>query len=207
MGFKEIVSIALGSGIFKALTPKENDVLLDMNELWKHSIGVGLSSKQIDMKTKKSMEESMMLVGLLHDVGKILFLLYFQADYAEVLVKHQTEHIPLHVIEHDMLEITHAEMAYLLMKQWNFPDNISIPIRYHHSIAECPFEYLSRTMTVHLADYICHQAKIGHSANMIPEKKDEIISALGLSQDQLNELINSMDSSRQEVDGFLEAMS
>ncbi len=207
IGFKEIISIALGSGIFKALTPKSKDVLLDMNELWKHSIGVGFASRQIEMTTKKSMEESTMLVGLLHDIGKILFLIYFPGDYSEVLVKHHEDGIPLYEIEQNLLEIDHSEIAYMLMKQWNFPDNISIPIRYHHRITDCPFEHLNRTMIINAADYLCQSAGIGHSANINPERKDEVISALGLSAGQIEELTETMKACRDQVDSFLEALS
>lgn len=207
IGFKEIISIALGSGIFKALTPKSKDVLLDMNELWKHSIGVGFASKQIEMTTKKSMEESTMLMGLLHDIGKILFLIYFPGDYSEVLVKHHTEGAHLYEVEQDLLGIDHPEIAYMLMKQWNFPDNISIPIRYHHNLTDCPFEFLNRAMVVNAADYLCQTAGIGHSANIHPERKDEVLSALGLSSRLMEELTQTMTASSDEVDSFLEALS
>jgi HD-like signal output (HDOD) protein len=207
IGFREIISIALGSGIFKMLTPRDKDDLIDVNDLWKHSIGVGFASKQVGMVTGKSLEESTMLVGLLHDVGKILFLIYFLADYAEVLVKHQTEGAPLHLVEYELLEIDHAEMAYLLMKQWNFPDNICIPVRFHHNIDQCPAEHLTRALMVNAADYICHAAGIGSSANIAPDKNEAVFQAIGLTEEGLQGLIESSRASREEVDAFLEAMS
>jgi HD-like signal output (HDOD) protein len=207
IGFKEIISIALGSGIFRLLTPKDKDGLIDVNDLWRHSIGVGFASKQVGKATGKHMEESTMLVGLLHDVGKIIFLLYFMADYAEVLVKHNTDGTPLNVVENELMEIDHAEMAYLLMKQWNFPDSISIPIRYHHAIDQCPAEHLTRALMVNAADYICHASGIGNSANIAPEKNEDIFRAIGLSGDNLEELVRHSISSGPEVEAFLEAMS
>ena len=207
VGFKEIIAIALGSGIFKALNPKKNDTLMDMNDLWKHSIGVGFASKLIEQKTRLKVEESTMIMGLLHDIGKILFLIYFPGDYEEVLSKHRADQISLHVIEKELLEIDHTEMAYLLMKQWNFPDNISIPIHYYHNLSDCPIEYLNRAMTIHVGDYICHNAEIGHSTNLFPEKRDEVISAIGLSLEQVEELTTTLRNSRSQVDDFLEALS
>ncbi|MRR14286.1 HDOD domain-containing protein, partial [archaeon] len=163
IGFKEIISIALGSGIFKALTPDKNDTLMDISELWRHSIGVGLASRHIEKTSRRHLDESTMLMGLLHDIGKILFLVYFPADYAEVMVRQHSDRTSLHVAEKELLDIDHAEMAYLLMKQWNFPDSISIPVHCHHTLYDCPAEYLNRAMTVNVGDYICHMADIGHS--------------------------------------------
>jgi HD-like signal output (HDOD) protein len=207
IGFKEIISIALGSGIFKALTPDKNDTLLDMNELWKHSIGVGFASRNIEKANKRPLDESTMLMGLLHDIGKILLLVYYPADYAEVMVRQHSNQSSLHIVESELLEIDHAEMAYLLMKQWNFPDSISIPIRYHHRLHDCPAQYLNRAMTVNVGDYICHMADIGHSTNPFPVREEAAISDIGLSGEQVNELIDSMKASKQEVDAFLEALS
>ena len=207
IGFKEIISVALGSGVFKMLNPKQKDTLMDMNELWKHSIGVGFAAKLLEQKSVIVAEESTMLMGLLHDIGKILFLIYFPGDYAEVLVKQHNDRASLHIVEKELLEIDHSEMAYLLMKQWNFPDNISIPIRYHHNLLDCPFEYLNRAMTIHVGDYICHNAEIGHSTNLYTEKRDEVISTFGLSWKQVEELTMTLRDARPEVDDFLEALS
>lgn len=207
IGFKEIVSIALGSGIFKTFSSKKNDALLDMNDLWKHSIGVGFAARLIEQKTGVEVQESTMLMGLLHDIGKIIFLIYFPDEYAEVLAKHRTERISLHAAEKELLEIDHAEMAYLLMKQWNFPESISIPIRSYHNLADCPVEYMNRGMIIHVGDYVCHCAEIGHSTNLFPEKREEVFSAIGLSLEQVEGLAAKLKESRSQIDEFLEAMS
>jgi HD-like signal output (HDOD) protein len=123
------------------------------------------------------------------------------------LIKHRAGRISLHTVEKELLGIDHSEMAYLLMKQWNFPDNISIPIRYYHDLSNCPVEYMNRAMIIHLGDYICHNAQIGHSANLFPEKKDEVISAIGLSLEQLEEVTMNLMGSRSQVDDFLESLT
>jgi HD-like signal output (HDOD) protein len=207
IGFREVISIALGSGIFKILTPPDKDGLFDVMELWKHSIGVGFASREVGRLTAKGTEDSTMLVGLLHDMGKILFLVSFMADYAEVLVKHQTDGAPLNIVENELMDIDHAEMAYLLMRKWNFPDSISLPIRYHHNIDQCPAEYLSQALTVNAADALCHAAGIGNSANLAPERDDEVFRAMGLSPESILDLIASSAASREDVDAFLEALS
>jgi HD-like signal output (HDOD) protein len=207
IGFREIVSIALGSGIFKTFSSNKNDALLDMNDLWKHSIGVGFASRLIEQKTGVEAQESTMLMGLLHDIGKIVFLIYFPEEYAEVLEKQRAKRVSLHIVEKELLEIDHAEMAYLLMKQWNFPDSISLPIRSYHNLAECPVEYMNRGMIIHVGDYVCHRAEIGHSTNLFPEKSEEVFSAIGLSLEQVEELAVKLKESRSQIDEFLEALS
>lgn len=208
IGFKEIISIALGSGIFKALTKTTGNALLDINELWKHSIGVSFAAKHIEKKTKMAVSESSMLVGLLHDIGKILFIIYFPDEYRRVLEKHQMDgYDALHTIEKKMLGIDHSEMAYLIMKQWNFPDTISLPVLYHHNIAKCPLENLQIAMMVNTANYICHKAEIGFSGDLNVLKREEIINGLGLTRESIDVFIENMRADRSKVDSVLHALS
>ena len=208
VGFKEIISIALGSGIFKTLNHEHEDVLMDMNELWKHSIGVGFAARFIEKKSNTTMQESTMLMGLLHDIGKILFIIHFPDEYGRTLERHQTmPDAPLHILEKEFLGIDHAEMAYLLMKQWNFPDTIIQPVRFHHDLLTCPFEYITMAMTVNMANFICHESDIGQSGDLGVEKPVEIMNGLGIAEETMGMLVEKMKSEKENVDNFLEALS
>ena len=47
IGFNEILSLILGMGVFSAFSKQKKNDLIDMTELWKHSIGVGFAAKKI----------------------------------------------------------------------------------------------------------------------------------------------------------------
>lgn len=207
IGFREVVSIALGSGVIRLLTPPDKEGLVDLGELWRHSIAVGFASKEAGKIAGKPLEESVMLAGLLHDVGKVLFLTHFMADYAEVLVKHQIEGMPIHLVEDELMGIDHAEIAYLLMKQWNFPDSICMPVRHHHAIDQCPAGHRTVALLVNAADYACHAAGMGVSAHTAPGRSDANLRAIGLTEQGLEKLIDTSRSSLAEVEAFLEAVS
>jgi putative nucleotidyltransferase with HDIG domain len=208
IGFKEIISIALSSGIFKALSQTKHDGMIDMNELWKHSIGVSFAAKNIEKQTTKTASESSMLVGLLHDIGKILFVIYFPDEYREVLEKHQQDgREALHTREKQTLGINHSEMAYLIMKQWNFPDTISLPVLFHHNVVKCPPESLNVAMMINTANYICHKAGIGVSGECNIAIKEEIINGLGLTRDSLKTYIERLSADRSQVESILNALS
>ncbi|MBN2298371.1 MAG: HDOD domain-containing protein [Deltaproteobacteria bacterium] len=208
IGFKEIISIALGSEVFRTFSRKSSRNLIDMNELWKHSIAVGFASRYLEKMTRMLFTESAMLSGLLHDVGKIIFTLYFPDEYEAVLKEQRsTESVPLDVMEREMLGIDHSEMAYLLMKHWNFPESINRPICFHHNLGECPFEYLNMATMVNVADYISHCCEIGISGNHRREMPEEAITGLGLSADSIDRIIEQLMADRPRVDGFLEAMA
>ncbi len=207
IGFKEIISLALGMGIFSAFSKKGNDAPIDITELWKHSIGVGFAARKIAKKTMKIADESTILIGLLHDIGKIIFCLYFPDEYGEVLKKMPNEQTPLYKIENECLGLDHAEMAYLLMKQWNFPANLIQPVRYHHNPSVCPKDQVDMAMIVNLANFICHQSGIGHSGNNNIETDDKVLRKMGLSDENVGTLAEELEAERDRVEDFLVALS
>lgn len=207
IGFKEIISLALGMGIFSAFSKKGDDAPIDITELWKHSIGVGFTARKIAKKTRNIADESTVLIGLLHDIGKIVFCLYFPDEYGEVLKKTPNEQTPLYKIEKECLGLDHAEMAYLLMKQWNFPANLIQPVRYHHNPSVCPKDQVDMAMIVNLANFICHQSGIGHSGNNKIETDNKVLRKLGFSDENVVALTEELESERDQVEDFLAALS
>jgi putative nucleotidyltransferase with HDIG domain len=194
-------------GVFSALSEEYDEGLLDMNELWKHSIGVGFAARKIAKKTRKVSEESTILVGLLHDIGKIIFCVYFPYEYEEVLTKAADKKTPLHKIEKETLGLDHAEMAHLLMGQWNFPQDMAQAVRYHHDPSRCPEGQGYMALMANAADFMCHRSAIGQSGNKKTEKDNQIFEGLNLSYGALGILTEELKSERDQVDAFLEALS
>jgi len=207
IGFSEIISLALGTGVFSALSQKGKDIRIDMAGLWKHSIGVEFAAKKVVNKTGVIINESTSLIGLLHDIGKIIFSVYFPEEYAEVLEKTVNSQAPLYKTEKEILGLDHAEMAYLLMKQWNFPANIIQPVRYHHDPSACPKEQLDMAMVINVANFVCHQSGIGQSGNKNIQQDDSALEKLGFSDQDIVTLAEELESERSQVEDFLEAIS
>jgi putative nucleotidyltransferase with HDIG domain len=207
IGFKEIISLALGTGILSTFSKNGADAPIDMKEFWQHSIGVGFAAGKIAKQRRKIPDESTILMGLLHDIGKIIFCLYFPNEYARVLEKTSNEQTPLYKIEKKDLGLDHAEMASLLMKQWNFPKNLIQPACYHHNPSACPKQQVDMAMMVNLANFICHQSGIGQSGNHNIEPDNKILRKLGLSDENVRTLTEELESEQGQVEDFLAALS
>ena len=207
LGFKEIISLALGMGVFSALSQKGKDVRIDMTELWKHAIGVGFAARAIVQRGGVLVDETTFLVGLLHDIGKVVFSIYFPEEYGEVLGKTVHREIPLCHMEKQILGLDHAEMAYLLMKQWNFSTDIIQPIRYHHVPSACQGSHRYMAMVINVANFLCHQLGIGESGNKNIQQDKEVPAKLGLSDQDMVTLTEALESEQSQVEDFLEALS
>lgn len=208
IGFEEILSLALGTGVFSALSKGVDTDLINMEELWKHAIGVGFAARKIARHRGGMPGELTMMVGLLHDIGKIVFSTHFPKEYDKVLSKAAEESAPLDELERQMLGLDHTEMAFLLMGHWNFPPDIADAVRYHHG-PFCDGVDQAKVMacTANMADLICHMSGIGQSGNKRPSKNEAVSEALNLSDEAIDIMTEELKSERDQVDYFLKALS
>lgn len=203
IGFREVISLALATGVITSL-PK--NTLMDMKALWKHSIGTGFASKIILDKTGKKADESTMLIGLLHDLGKVIFSIYFPDEYAGILEKASINNQALNELEKDGMGMDHAELAGSIMEHWKFPSRIIEPIRYHHEPHTCPGKFKHMAMVLSTADFICHQAYIGNSGNQKVKKDNKILASIGMCSDDILPLTRTLKHEEHNIEYFLEAI-
>jgi len=209
IGFDEVVSLAIGIGVFPALKRGSALALLDVEALWLHAIGACFAGKLIcsyisglDCRGRHN-EKSVFLTCLLHDIGKILFAIYFPAEYREVLHRSIKEALPLQGVERELLGLDHATFAALLMRQWNFPDSIVQPVRFHHRVQSAPPEYQADAGVVWLANHLVRTAGIGSSANPARYSVCQAAGVFVIDREGLRELSEALAAQRQEIENFL----
>ncbi len=220
IGFNEIVSLAVGMGVFNTLSMARKDNFLNMNDLWLHSIGCSFAAKEIMLRMpsggnsnarnaplRKSQGDEIFLSGLLHDIGKVIFVIYFPEPYRLVLGEAIKQQRPLEQKESELLGVNHAQMAGLIMQRWNFPETLVMPSLYHHDPRSCPETYRLLAMVVELADSICHKAQIGQSGNPIMRTPTEGSKALGFKEDHVNLMVASLIQQRPKIEQFLTAIT
>ncbi len=212
IGFDEVVSLAIGIGVFPALKKGSALSLLDVEALWLHAIGACFAGRLIcsyvnglDCQGQHN-EKSVFLTCLLHDIGKILFAIYFPDEYKKVLARAAKEELPLDKVEVDMLGIDHATFAALLMRQWNFPDSIVQPVRFHHRVAKAPADFQADAGVIWLANHLVRAAAIGSSANPARYPLREATGVFLIEREGLRELADALSGQRQEIENFLSVM-
>lgn len=83
IGFDEIVGITLGMEFLSSFKGA-SEMSLKMRALWMHSVGVATSSKELANRTNPGIANKIFIPALLHDIGKIIFSVYFKAEYQSV---------------------------------------------------------------------------------------------------------------------------
>jgi len=203
IGFDEIVGIALGMEILSSFKDESGENI-DMNSLWIHCIGVAMASKELAKKTNPAIANKIFIPALLHDMGKVIFSVYFKDEYIKVQQFAIEKKKSLYFAENAIFKLNHAILSALLMKRWNFPQSIMLPCRFHHNPEAAPIEFKHQSFIINLADYLTQKAGIGHSGNPVPIIHKNSIKEIGLNQSQLELIIDQLRREKDEIKAFFD---
>ncbi len=201
IGFDEIIGVALGMGILSSFTDKSG-LALDMKALWIHGIGVATVSKDLAKRTNPGIANKIFIPALLHDMGKVIFSVYFKDEYRNVRQLALEKKRPLYFAENALLKIDHAALSALLMKRWNFPESIILPCRFHHNPESAPVRFKHQALIINLADYLTQKAGIGHSGNPVPVTVKNAPKKIGVNQHILKLVIDQLRRKEDEIKEF-----
>ncbi len=123
IGHKELRNLVLTTSVttsFKKI-PAE---LIDMNIFWYHSVTSGVLARIIAKELKYAEYERLFIGGLLHSVGRLIYIMQCPEQAREILeLKDQGEDAMI-IAEQQLLGFTYAELGAEFLKQWELPASI-----------------------------------------------------------------------------------
>ncbi|MFA7578239.1 MAG: HDOD domain-containing protein, partial [Candidatus Muiribacteriota bacterium] len=191
LGFADIRNIALSLTVFDKLSSTGQ---LDINQFWKHSLGVGVGAKILAEKIKYAKPEEAFICGLIHDIGKIILSEYFQDKFAQIMAVINSNDVYSWEAEESVLDgINHAQIGGWVTEKWKIPQLVTRTVALHHSpmiagkiddLAAC----------VNVSDHICKLKGIGYKGDKKqPAIEPHIIEFFGLSGAVVEDIVNKMD--------------
>lgn len=134
-------------------------------EHWRHSIGTAIMTREVLSATGISIDdETDYIIGLLHNVGKVVIANTFPAEFAEFLKSSPLSPADANDIEREILGADHAEIGARYLERQRLPDEIVESIRYHHDPASAPNHQLLAA-AIQLADSLVRHAGITEGLN------------------------------------------
>jgi HD-GYP domain-containing protein (c-di-GMP phosphodiesterase class II) len=152
LGFKETLSLVVAisnKSLYEAKHPQYR-VLLD--KMWVHTLATAYAAKLIGQSLLLDDPENLFLMGLTHDVGKVILLRAF----AEIP---QGTNLSYDLIVTAIQE-AHQPLGVMLVKRWGFGDEFARVIALHEGSNFSP-ETESVILAVHLANMLTR--KMGFS--------------------------------------------
>ncbi|MEK9628524.1 MAG: HDOD domain-containing protein [Nitrospinota bacterium] len=158
VGMAQLRDLALATTVvnqFKGI-PKN---LINMEKFWLHSVATGLTAKVIAIYRREANADRFYLMGMLHDLGRLLLLLNVPDSVKIVMEKYESGGTMFDV-ESEVLGFDHAAVAGQLMKSWQLPEMLQEAVAFHHLPEEAP-HYPIAASIVHVADFIAHAMELG----------------------------------------------
>jgi len=204
LGAKTVFRLALASCAFPTIDKNDVKGTTQKREFWQHSFLCARAAETIAKKCNLSNKERYFTAGLLHDVGIAVLDSQFSDDYARVLSKVREEKISLVDAERSVLGTDHAQVGGFLAKRWHFPENLRIPIEYHHNVKNAPTKHVISCCVVSLADFISANVQTG-IINVADEPEPDIYRLLNIKPASIENMIEKFKSVTDEVEEFINA--
>lgn len=160
LGMNEIKSILLGFSVHNFFSNHLTKQRFDHEKFWRHGIICSQVAKLLGRQFRIQNDSTLFLIGLIHDIGKIVVDQYLQDDFEQIIDHISAGKTTFSTAEKAVLGVTHYQIAAKLLKQWRFPDNVIMPVLYHHA----PWydkSYEMSSIIIYLANVLTHLA--GHS--------------------------------------------
>ncbi|MBW2410824.1 MAG: HDOD domain-containing protein [Deltaproteobacteria bacterium] len=157
LGFETIKSLVLSAKIFSQFDQKKLPGF-SLDGLWNHSMMTGTFAKivaELEGQAKEVIDDAYM-VGLLHDLGKLILVQNLSDSYQEALEAASKDNRALWEVESEMLGATHAEIAAYLMGLWGIKYPVVEAIAFHHTPGKSNAR-MGILIIVHSANALAHE--------------------------------------------------
>ncbi len=161
LGFQAVRSAALAISVFDYFGDEESSSEVDMTRFWEHSIAVAAICKVLAAEFLPRQQEEAFVVGLLHDVGKLIEKRQFAEDFDEVCKVAQELHLSWYDCEKQLFQLTHATIGKAVFRAWGFPGVVVESVQHHHTPASAR-THPQMASLVHVANFIAYE--MGHGA-------------------------------------------
>lgn len=138
LGFTTIKGLVLSSEIFKVFAPQNDKTVFDYVKFWKHNLMTAFCADLLYELLHNKKSESIYTAAIMHDLGKIMLAQYDSANYRKVTTSKQ-DGIDLEAnleAEEKYCGVSHTQISALVAQEWNFPEDITDVMQYHHNIEE-----------------------------------------------------------------------
>lgn len=178
---------------------------LDGLKFWEHSIATGLICSQVARTLGLSDVEidSAFTMGLLHDVGKLVYSDMLGETYQQVMATARSLQLPLEQVESRLLLVNHADAMDRILHAWRFPKNLINPIAFHHlsmgNVRHMARSTVQEVSMLGVADRLAHALLLGDSGNNTIYPTEEFCRTLRLEPATIVEIEQHIPGQTQDI--------
>lgn len=201
IGMGQIRQAVLNISVVDNFAGVGKDAGFDTGQFWEHAIAVGMIAAEIAHARNEKDVDSAFTMGLLHDVGRMVYLSQLGKTYAHVLATAHKLQLPVEQVEQRVLLFNHADFMDRVLHAWKFPKQLINPIVFHHLSASnirtsAPRE-INEVATLALANRLAHALLLGSSGNDTIYATEELCQLLKIEPHVIERI---EETTREETD-------
>ena len=180
LGFDEIKNIIFALSVVNIFTKDREILNFKPSDLWAHSIAVGIATRLIGSAVGEKELENYFLAGIIHDIGKLLFIEFIPKEYEKVLKLVKEKNCFIKDAEVEILGMDHCRAGQILAEKWKLPSGLQDAILLHHAGIKAN-QRSKMIASVHIADILTTALDLGKCGdNMIPEPNFKVWEIINL---------------------------
>lgn len=182
LGLRQIRELSMATPVLEELAQFQanSSVVLPWKELWTHSIGTAVLTREILASTALHIDDDTdYLVGLLHNVGKVVMAYAFPKELAVVMATPAESPMEVCELERSLIGWDHAHIGAYYLERHQLAEEITLAVRHHHEPERAPRHRLFAS-GVQIADYLVrHRGISGGFEQVAPIADDAWLELAG----------------------------
>ena len=187
LGFDAVQSLVMSSSVLEQMDEA-------LPGLWEHSLACARTCAMIAELAGLDEAEEMSVIGLLHDLGKVILCQTLESEF--MLVQRRIDKLDMLFCsaEYEVLSCNHGHIAGWLLERWALPAKLVSPIVDHHDF-RAHRDHAPRTAVVHLADILVRAEGLGSGGDRrIPRLEPSALETLGMDFEAVRGIMGRMNA-------------
>ncbi|MBX7058486.1 MAG: HDOD domain-containing protein [Leptospirales bacterium] len=186
-----IVMVAASRGLLKV---NLDAYKIPATEMWDHSLLVAeLSGALARMKKGSAPPDVAFTAGLLHDIGKVTLVSYFQQVYRPIAIEMERNPSATFIaIEEKYLGYNHAQLGARLLEIWKFPPDLVDAVRNVYTPEKAQVNK-ALCAIIHIANLVAIAGGVGVDIGGLSEKlSGQALAALKMTDSEMEALYSHL---------------